>query len=505
MKISSELLLTFLLNALWQIPVIAVAASLGAWMLRHSSARYRHWLWVGSLILAIVIPIFASARLSLGESSLRVASSLQVAEWGARDVPQNNSITTSSTPNQITSPIFLNTVLARAIIGIYCAMLLFGAFRLIKAWATTQRMKQSAEPAVMSEALRGILSKCQTSIRSQNVPILSSEYVPVPVTLGVVRPVIILPESLLREGNLDLLTSAIAHEFIHVARRDYVLNLAYELVYLFLSFNPASALIRRRIKQTRELSCDELVAERVLEPDVYARSLVTLASAAPTLNRLSVTATVGIADADILEVRIMSLMNKTKLYPRSRRLLLTAVALLLVFSAAMAMAFALRFDVDPFGAAAAQEQDSKQKEKEKLKEKERSPEFEAGLRAARQEIERRNAFTGDEFEARDRHMEEELKARSIMQAELVRLARIPMDQAILIAASQYPGKVLQSSLGATRWEKLGQLAKDGQVFYHVTVLGDDNSTLTHVWVNAIDGTIIKSEKELPRKARREEP
>ena len=80
-----------------------------------------------------------------------------------------------------------------------------------------------------------------------------------------------------------------------------------------------------------------------------------------------------------------------------------------------------------------------------------------------------------------------------------------MDQAILIATSQFPGKVLEASLGATRWEKLGEIARDGKVFYHVTVLGDDNSTLTHVWVNAVDGTIIKTEKELPRKARQEEP
>jgi uncharacterized membrane protein YkoI len=105
---------------------------------------------------------------------------------------------------------------------------------------------------------------------------------------------------------------------------------------------------------------------------------------------------------------------------------------------------------------------------------------------------------------------EEMKARDEMHASLVRLARIPMDQAIQIATSQFPGKVLQSSLGAKGWEKLGQLAPDGVVFYHVTVIGPEEGTptLTHVWVNAVDGTIIKSEKELPRKVRspeREEP
>ena len=58
---------------------------------------------------------------------------------------------------------------------------------------------------------------------------------------------------MLREGNIELLTSAIGHEFIHVARRDYLLNLIYELLFVPLSFHPSAALLRRRVKQTRKL------------------------------------------------------------------------------------------------------------------------------------------------------------------------------------------------------------------------------------------------------------
>lgn len=67
----------------------------------------------------------------------------------------------------------------------------------------------------------------------------------------------------MREADTDVLTSAIGHELVHVLRRDYLLNLAYELIYLPLSFHPAAALVRRRINQTRELSCDELVTEKL--------------------------------------------------------------------------------------------------------------------------------------------------------------------------------------------------------------------------------------------------
>ena len=55
MRISSQLLLTFLLNAVWQIALIAALASFGAWLLRHST-RYQHWLWVAALCLSLLVP-----------------------------------------------------------------------------------------------------------------------------------------------------------------------------------------------------------------------------------------------------------------------------------------------------------------------------------------------------------------------------------------------------------------------------------------------------------------
>ena len=91
--------------------------------------------------------------------------------------------------------------------------------------------------------------------------------------------------------------------------------------------------------------------------------------------------------------------------------------------------------------------------------------------------------------------------RSIKQAALVRLAKINMDQAIQIATIQQPGKVLVCTLEAKGWEKPGTLSKDGVVFYHVLIADETNAGATHVFVNAIDGTVIKTEKELPRKMR----
>jgi hypothetical protein len=49
--------------------------------------------------------------------------------------------------------------------------------------------------------------------------------------------------------------------------------------------------------------------------------------------------------------------------------------------------------------------------------------------------------------------------RSVRQAALVRLGKINMDQAIQIATSQQPGKVLLCSLEAKGWEEPGKVNK----------------------------------------------
>jgi len=292
-----------------------------------------------------------------------------------------------------------------------------------------------------------------------------------------------------------LLTSAIGHELIHVVRNDYLLNFIYELLYVPLSFHPAALLLRRRIKQTRELCCDELVAARILNAEVYARSLLQLAGSAPTLRRLSVTTTVGIADADILEARIMSLLSKPKVTTRWKKTLLAIVSILLLVPCVAAAAFNMRFGLEP---AAMQDV---QKEKERSQEIEKKKTEEMRERTSADVIKERIARDPQFAAELERRREMELQARDIKQAALVKLARINMDQAIQIASSQQPGKVMSANLDARGWEEPGKLGKDGVVFYHVEIADEVNNGSTHVWVNAVDGTVMKTEKELPRKQR----
>ncbi len=483
MTISSQLLLTFLLNAVWQVALIAGLAVSGSWLLRNSVARYRHWLWASALCLAFFVPAFTASQMLLDNipQSNTPLTFETIPPLMTDTVPVVSTATTS-----LPGTFRLNQTLGFALLAVYFGFLLYRSFKLIQAWQTTRSIRRSSVELEPDARIGEIIRRCELEIgtRSRKVKVFRSETLPVPVTIGLFHPAIILPEPLLREGNVELLTSAIAHEFIHVARQDYGLNFIYELLFVPISFHPAAALLRRRVKQTRELCCDELVAERILNAEVYARSLVRLASSAPPLRRLSVTTTVGIADADILEARIMSLLRKPELNTRWKKLLLVAVSLLLLVPCVAAATYAMRFDVETKAQEPAP-QDQERKEKDKVEMRRREGREEILDPRVREEMERKERI--------------EMEMREVRQAALIRLAKINMDQAIQIATSQNPGKVLLCSLEATRWKEPGKLADDGVVFYHVMIANENSEGAAHVWVNAIDGSIIKTEKELPRK------
>jgi TonB family protein len=360
MRVGAQLVLTFLLNASWQIALVVAFAAACDWLLRGTAARYRHGLWIAALGLAFVLPLLAPARLlktylspkpqpvEIANSPVFVTSvySPELDSVAAPEKPDAPAAVQPVRRNFMAAGIHLSRGPAIFLFALYGFFLLFRAGQLMRAWRRTQTIVQSAFECEFSGPVKTIIEKCRTTIAVSRVRILCSATVPVPITVGIFSPLIVLPERLLDDPDEEVLTSAIGHELVHVARRDYLANLVYEIIYLPLSFHPAAALLRRRIKQTRELCCDESVATTLLRAETYARSLVRLIGAAPLGRRLAVDTTIGISEADILEVRIMSLLKGSTLTARRKRLLLITASLLLVAPCLAATSFALTFDID---------------------------------------------------------------------------------------------------------------------------------------------------------------
>ena len=81
-----------------------------------------------------------------------------------------------------------------------------------------------------------------------------------PLTYGVLRPVILLPEGMER-GDETALTYILTHEYIHIRRFDSVAKLAFATVLCVHWFNPLAWVMYVLANRDLELSCDELVMD----------------------------------------------------------------------------------------------------------------------------------------------------------------------------------------------------------------------------------------------------
>ena len=109
-----------------------------------------------------------------------------------------------------------------------------------------------------------------------------SDRVESPVTFGWLDPGIIFPHRFARMDESHQRAIA-CHELLHVARRDWLLNLFEELVLTFLWFHPAVWWVVRSIRLSREQVVDSEVVALTGARKAYLHALLEIAAAARAL------------------------------------------------------------------------------------------------------------------------------------------------------------------------------------------------------------------------------
>jgi beta-lactamase regulating signal transducer with metallopeptidase domain/ketosteroid isomerase-like protein len=309
LKPIEDFLLAFTVNALWQPILLAAIATLCLrLLLRRVSAQHHHVVWVAALILSVLLPFWSALpeRIDpLKPALLPIA--INLTELGI--MPDMQSIPPAEGTSSDNNLSTLRSLPFKSIFtSLFLLFILYRLLRLGRAWSATRAIRKSAISIVISERIERAINHCRQALGVDDVSLLSSPSVMVPITLGWRRPAIILPLQLASGASPELLTAALGHEMTHIRRRDYAWNILYELLVLPISLHPAAALMKRRINETRELACDETVGELVMDARDYARSLVGLANSVSLSSRP--TYTLGVDDANILERRIMKLFEK---------------------------------------------------------------------------------------------------------------------------------------------------------------------------------------------------
>jgi TonB family protein len=126
-------------------------------------------------------------------------------------------------------------------------------------------------------------------------------------TWGAWRPRILLPPHA-REWSDERLRVVLHHELAHIARHDWLVQIAAEAIRAVLWFNPLAWIACTQLRRASEQACDDAVLLQGVAPRTYATHLIDLARHCRAVQPYRRTA-VPMAHPSTLERRIVAMLN----------------------------------------------------------------------------------------------------------------------------------------------------------------------------------------------------
>ncbi|MBS1598503.1 MAG: M56 family metallopeptidase [Bacteroidetes bacterium] len=268
-----------LLHSLWQALLLALITGLIMVISKKSSSTIRYNL-LATIFLAFIITVcFTFYK----EWKLSGINKLEVTTIATPDFHSHNTIQLqeknmdASSILQNYSSIFINyfTTHASLIVTVWFIIFMAKCVKIFAGLVHIQRIRHykiNNAPEYWTKKI-SLLSK-NLGIRKA-VLLLESAIVKVPVVVGILKPVILVPVGLLANLPAEEIESILIHELAHIRRKDYFFNLLQCFVDVVFFFNPAVLWISSLIRNERENCCDDIAIQQTQNKKQFIQALVS--------------------------------------------------------------------------------------------------------------------------------------------------------------------------------------------------------------------------------------
>lgn len=123
------------------------------------------------------------------------------------------------------------------------------------------------------EESRAVCGRTRKNVKK--IQIRLSPFPVTPFTVGVIRPVVVLPERIVETFQESEIDAVLAHEWNHIRRGHLILYRLFDCFRVLWFFNPLIHLCARCMKDDLELICDrDTIAAANLSPEHYGMILI---------------------------------------------------------------------------------------------------------------------------------------------------------------------------------------------------------------------------------------
>lgn len=263
-----------LIHSIWQGFAILLAFGILYYVFKPSVTRYR--LGIGALTLQFLAAIATFFTVYQPVSHSTVLPSNQAFNYFLLNNP--NLI---FTPKKLSYIQQIESFLQNNL-DVFVMIWLVGTtlllLRLLIGFTHVQSLKvQQVKPisADIQALMDNLLEKVQMPA---TIKLLESARASVPMTIGWIKPVVLLPVGMASGLTIKQLEAILAHELAHIKRYDYLVNIFQNFVEIVFFFHPATWFISGKVRDERENCCDDFAVEICGDNLVLAKALTQVAS-----------------------------------------------------------------------------------------------------------------------------------------------------------------------------------------------------------------------------------
>jgi TonB family protein len=242
-----------------------------------------HFLWQGLLLAALLNMILPACRSAIARHNCAlatlammamapVATFLSIHDFGrnAAAAIAGSAVTGPLPSASILTP-WMNWLAVFWLAGVVVLSL-----RALGGWYLALSLGRVDTLTVPAELLQRCHNLQRRLAVAQPVRFLLSRRVDVPMVIGWLRPVILIPVSAITGLTPNQLDALILHELAHIRRLDTFINILLAAVETILFYHPAVWWVGRRIRIEREHCCDDFAVAACGDAGVYVEALTSL-------------------------------------------------------------------------------------------------------------------------------------------------------------------------------------------------------------------------------------
>ncbi len=263
-----------LVHSLWQGMIAALIAGIIILCTRKTNAaiRYNALLFLyGSLIMTVAVTFF----LEIGPASVYEKEAFGQVSVSQAKVTDTNAVISDGQSDYVAMVLGFIDRYSILLVSTWFLFFVFHLLRMAFGFKEIRMIRQKGIHQPSTEWKEWIEKKSTELGIQQSIVLLQSAVAKVPVAIGYLKPVILVPIGLLTQLSTAQAEAVLLHELAHIKRKDYLVNLVQSFVDAVFFYNPAFLWLSSLIRQEREKCCDDLVIVHTNNQNNYLEALVS--------------------------------------------------------------------------------------------------------------------------------------------------------------------------------------------------------------------------------------